>query len=161
MSANNDQSSLHDSLTGVYVPAASSSSVPAGSQNPISAAEAADALLQAEHGVDIRDSDDDGGYESDSSAATMSLASSAKEFIYENGRRYHAYRAGAYNFPNDEAEQDREDLKHAMYLKLFNKVLHFAPLNTQEAFNAIDLGTGTGIWAIDCEFVSNGQKTAD
>jgi len=32
--------------------------------------------------------------------------------IYENGRRYHAYKAGKYYAPNDEQEMDREDMKH-------------------------------------------------
>ncbi|KAF2087635.1 S-adenosyl-L-methionine-dependent methyltransferase [Saccharata proteae CBS 121410] len=94
--------------------------------------------------------DDDDGYQSDSASATSaSLASSARNFIYENGRRYHSFREGSYSFPNDDREQDREDLKHAMYLKLFNGALHFAPIDGEAAPNVIDLGTGTGIWAID------------
>jgi hypothetical protein len=37
--------------------------------------------------------------------------------MFENGRRYHRFREGAYNFPNDESEQEREDMKHAMMLE--------------------------------------------
>ncbi|OCL11851.1 S-adenosyl-L-methionine-dependent methyltransferase [Glonium stellatum] len=96
----------------------------------------------------IRDIPPDLGYESESVADSISLASSARNFIYENGRRYHSFRAGSYSFPNDDREQDREDLKHAMYLLLFNKILHFAPLEDR-SMEVIDLGTGTGIWAID------------
>lgn len=152
-----DQQSLHDSLTDTHQPAQSSSSATVqqfDNQAPITAHEAADALQQAEHGVAIAqhgDGDfDDAGYESDdSSAASTSLASSARDYIYEHGRRYHAYRAGSYSFPNDEREQDREDLKHAMFLKLFNRTLHFAPFPGSGSGNVIDLGTGTGIWAID------------
>jgi hypothetical protein len=117
---------------------------------PITAAEHADAFQQAENGVEAEGDEDDGYETTTDSATSASLASSAREFIYENGRRYHSFRKGAYLFPNDDREQDREDLKHAMYLKLFNKQLHFAPINTESA-NVIDLGTGTGIWAIDCE----------
>lgn len=120
----------------------------------ISAQEQADAFEQAEDGIEANDftSDDDQGYESDGASTTSaSLASSARNFIFENGRRYHAFREGSYSFPNDDREQDREDLKHAMYLKLFNGTLHFAPLDGDRNLNAIDLGTGTGIWAIDCE----------
>jgi len=144
-----DQQSLHDSLTDTHQPAQSSSSA---TQPPITAVEAADALEQAEHGVEIAqqgDSLDDAGYDSDDSVASTSLASSARDYIYEHGRRYHAFRAGSYAFPNDDREQDREDLKHAMFLKLFNKTLHFAPIPSTGSINAIDLGTGTGIWAID------------
>ncbi|GME33718.1 methyltransferase domain-containing protein [Neofusicoccum parvum] len=118
----------------------------------ISAQEQADAFEQAEDGIEANDftSDDDQGYESDGASTTSaSLASSARNFIFENGRRYHAFREGSYSFPNDDREQDREDLKHAMYLKLFNGTLHFAPLDGDRNLNAIDLGTGTGIWAID------------
>jgi hypothetical protein len=125
-------------------------------QGIITAAESADAFQQAEYGVEvaqISESESDAGYETDSSGASTSLASSARQYIYEHGRRYHSYRdsEGQYSFPNDELEQDREDLKHAMFLKLFNKTLHLAPIDSTNAINVIDLGTGTGIWAIDCK----------
>jgi hypothetical protein len=142
--AANDSNTTSGSAAQLFLPATPGA--------PITAAESADALQQAEHGVELAGEEDDDGYETATeSTASTSLASSAREFIYENGRRYHSYRKGTYQFPNDDREQDREDLKHAMYLKLFNKTLHFAPINTEGA-NVIDLGTGTGIWAIDCEF---------
>lgn len=149
-----DQTSLHDSLTDTHQHATQSTSVASAlpNQPPITAQEHADAFEQAEHGVvplQHGDEDFDDGYDTDDSAASTSLASSARDYIYEHGRRYHAYRAGTYSFPNDEREQDREDLKHAMFLKLFNKTLHFAPIRTEGSPNVIDLGTGTGIWAID------------
>lgn len=128
-------------------PSESKETVPAQSGHhvaPISDTEAADAFVQAENGVEVAGLNElDDGYETSDSAASTSLASSAREFIYENGRRYHSFRRGAYLFPNDDREQDREDLKHAMFLKLFNKQLHFAPIAIDGA-NVIDLGTGTG-----------------
>jgi hypothetical protein len=158
--------SLHDSLTDAHQPSLPKAtapihehqdavtdgpSTPPSPHAPITAAESEDAFQQAEHGVEAERFEEDDGYETTTdSAVSTSLASSAREFIYENGRRYHSFRKGTYLFPNDDREQDREDLKHAMYLKLFNKQLHFAPINTEGA-NVIDLGTGTGIWAIDCE----------
>lgn len=171
-----DAPSLHDSVTDAYQSSSStkyvgdSQHIPhqagagsasyaqaPGSDAPITAAESADALQQAEHGVEVEREEEDDGYETTTdSAASTSLASSAREFIYENGRRYHSFRKGAYLFPNDDREQDREDLKHAMYLKLFNKTLHFAPIDTEGA-NVIDLGTGTGIWAIDCKQMDDGE----
>ncbi len=42
----------------------------------------------------------------------------AWQHVYENGRRYHWYQQGRYPLPNDEEEQDREDMKHAMMLEL-------------------------------------------
>ena len=70
--------------------------------------EVQDAVEQAEEGSIIVDSDDvgtDAGYETDSNtAASTSLAESVRDYIYENGRRYHRFREGRYNFPNDDVE---------------------------------------------------------
>lgn len=67
-----------------------------------------DAVEQAGEGSIIVDSDDvatDAGYESDNhTAASTSLAESIRDYIYENGRRYHRFREGRYNFPNDDVE---------------------------------------------------------
>jgi hypothetical protein len=119
----------------------------------ITQSEAVDAFEQAEQGVEVGGGYTDDGYETDSSATSQSLATSARQFIFEHGRRYHSYKADVnpYLFPNDDREQDREDLKHAMFLKLFNKTLHFAPVPAIGA-NVLDLGTGTGIWALDCAY---------
>ena len=63
-------------------------------------------------------------------------------------RRYHKFREGRYAFPNDESEQEREDMKHAMIVNLCGGKLHFAPIG-DDLQNIIDLGTGTGIWCMD------------
>lgn len=94
----------------------------------------------------------DGGYESDTySSASTSAESSVRDYIFENGRRYHRFREGAYNFPNDDEEQEREDMKHAMMSILCSQRLHFAPIR-QMPQEILDLGTGTGIWAIESEY---------
>lgn len=113
-----------------------------------------EAVQQAEEGGSIVvDSDDlatDAGYESDTrSSASSSLASSIRNYAFENGRRYHKFREGRYNFPNDDPEQEREDMKHAM-LKMLCQTLHFAPLGDLPQ-EILDIGTGTGIWAIESE----------
>lgn len=113
------------------------------------------ALAQAGDGgaivVDHDEMDTDGGYESDAmSSATTTMSESVRDYAFENGRRYHSFREGRYNFPNDDIEQEREDMKHAM-VKLLCQQLHFAPIggNPQEI---MDIGTGTGVWAIESEF---------
>lgn len=111
-----------------------------------------DSVQQAGNGNIVVDEDElesDPGYESDrASFASTSLSSSARDYLYENGRRYHRFREGRYNFPNDEAEQDREDMKHAC-VKMLCQQLYFAPLDERNVQNVLDIGTGTGIWAIE------------
>ena len=36
-----------------------------------------------------------------------SLKSFVRDYYYENGRRYHSFRQGEYNIPNDDREQER------------------------------------------------------
>jgi len=52
-----------------------------------------------------------------------------REYKFENGRRFHKYREGRYQFPNDESEQDRYGIEHAMILNFGRGKLHFAPLS--------------------------------
>jgi hypothetical protein len=67
---------------------------------------------------------------------------------FENGRRYHAYKDGAYWAPNDDEQNDNLYISHYKFHLLLGGKLHLAPLqkNTERV---LDIGTGTGIWAID------------
>jgi hypothetical protein len=124
----------------------------------VAQAQAAIAVDSGTDGV----SESDGGYETDSlGSGSTSISSSVRDYLFENGRRYHRFRQGAYNFPNDESEQEREDLKHAMMMNLC-QTLHFAPLGENPG-QVLDLGTGTGAWAIDseCCFVREWWTAAD
>lgn len=87
-------------------------------------------------------------YHSDTSNYTASLLSDVKDYAYENGRRYHSYREGHYVLPNDEQEQDRQDLLHHVRNLVLNGALFRAPLD-KSVQRVLDIGTGTGIWAID------------
>lgn len=71
-----------------------------------------------------------------------------RDYVYENGRRYHAFRQGEYLLPNDEIEQDRLDLQHHIWRMTLNGNLFRAPIVTKPQ-RVLDMGTGTGIWAID------------
>lgn len=53
----------------------------------------------------------------------------------------------AYLLPNDEAENDRLDMLHEMCLTMLWRRLYLAPITKPQ--RVIDLGTGTGLWAID------------
>ncbi|KAH0430084.1 methyltransferase domain-containing protein [Colletotrichum camelliae] len=104
---------------------------------------------------DIRRDDHDSAYGSDAgSAYTSSITSSIFHYQYENGRRYHAYREGQYVLPNDDQEQERLDLQHHIWRLLLGGRTYTAPLpdpasEAAEGLRVLDLGTGTGIWAID------------
>lgn len=116
------------------------------------------AVQQAQHQIDVDSGVDahsmttgsESGYDTDTfGSASISLSSGMRDYAFENGRRYHKFREGAYNFPNDDSEQDREDMKHALVVNLCQR-LHFAPLG-DNLQNVMDMGTGTGIWAIESE----------
>jgi hypothetical protein len=96
--------------------------------------------------VDPVSDDADSAY-GDIASETASLTSSIMKGRFENGRRYHSYRDGIYMFPDDEQEQDRLDIKYASLQNVFDNKIVFAPLESPHQI--LDVGTGTGIWAID------------
>lgn len=49
--------------------------------------------------------------------------------------------------PNDEEERERLDIMHEQMLTMMDGKLFLAPLKAPQS--ALDLGTGTGIWAVD------------
>ncbi|TAQ91293.1 hypothetical protein B7494_g448 [Chlorociboria aeruginascens] len=113
------------------------------SKNPSTSPEgnAAVAPLEEQHHkpvdpVPLPDDDDD--YESDIHSSTS--LSSVRNYVIENGRRYHKYHERQYAFPNDDKAQSGENMN---YVNLSGGRLHFAPI-VDYLQNIIDLGTGTG-----------------
>lgn len=92
------------------------------------------------------DGDVDSGYAESTGAysESTSIASSVFDHQYENGRRYHSYKAGRYFAPNDEREQERLDLLHHIQSMVLHGELYKSPL--QEPQRILDIGTGTGMW---------------
>ncbi|OLN81082.1 Trans-aconitate 2-methyltransferase 12 [Colletotrichum chlorophyti] len=102
-------------------------------------------------------------------SSTASVSSSILDYREENGRTYHRYKDGKYAIPNDEKENDRlgevtgtsvstdmeltiePDLQHNLFLLTFDNALGLAPPNKPDSKvkRVLDVGTGTGIWAID------------
>jgi SAM-dependent methyltransferase len=73
-------------------------------------------------------------------------------YKYENGRRYHSYRDGNYGIENDEAEPPRLDMLHHIFQILTGGELWRAPIRGPNAAlpkRVLDLGTGTGTWALE------------
>ena len=50
--------------------------------------------------------------------------------------------------PNDESELDRLDLTHQMLRITLGNKIYLSPIGDKPA-NILDIGTGTGIWAIE------------
>lgn len=117
-------------------------------------------LLHGDAVIEPGGSDEDGEFSAsdfdiesildDQRSDTTSLRSSILEHSYMNGRRYHRYRHGRYPIPNDEAEQNREDMLHTMMIEATDGRLFYAPIGPHPQ-KIIDLGTGTGLWAIESE----------
>lgn len=86
------------------------------------------------------DSDRDSSYgESDAASETTSLRSAVRNYIYENGRRYHSYRAGTYWGPNDEKAQDNLDLFHHIFNLSLDGRLFLAPIGPDPQ-RVLDIG---------------------
>ncbi|KAI9152037.1 S-adenosyl-L-methionine-dependent methyltransferase [Paramyrothecium foliicola] len=82
------------------------------------------------------------------SSASASITSSVLQHSFEHGRRYHHFRNGRYPIPNDDVEQGREALKHAVHLEVLDGALTYADIGDNPQ-KILDLGTGVGTWAID------------
>ncbi|KAG6025328.1 hypothetical protein E4U19_003245 [Claviceps sp. Clav32 group G5] len=86
--------------------------------------------------------------ESEGGNATASFASSIASATYERGRRYPVFGDVQYPMPIDDLEQNREDMKHATLMMLTENKLFLAPIGDHSQ-KILDIGTGTGTWAIE------------
>ncbi|KAI8664812.1 hypothetical protein NCS56_00915200 [Fusarium sp. Ph1] len=81
---------------------------------------------------------------------TASVAESIYEFHKENGRTYHAYRAGSYYYPNDLIEIERLNTQHETLKILLDGRSCLAPFDDENPpRKVLDIATGSGHWAID------------
>ncbi|PGH11501.1 hypothetical protein AJ79_04876 [Helicocarpus griseus UAMH5409] len=96
----------------------------------------------------LADSDEDSAVVVNEDLMSLaSLTSSVRAVVHENGRTYASL--GKYILPNDEPlNRGRLDMQNHHLLVTFNGRMHFAP-GADTARRVLDVGTGTGIWAID------------
>ncbi|CAH0058293.1 unnamed protein product [Clonostachys solani] len=104
------------------------------------------AALEAE-AIDDEDGDSALGI-TDDQLSSESLRSSIYHYHMENGRMYHSLSQGKYILPNDEEENDRLDIQNHHFRVTFDGRQYFAP-GADSAKRVLDVGTGTGIWAIE------------
>ncbi|CCE35183.1 uncharacterized protein CPUR_02114 [Claviceps purpurea 20.1] len=104
-------------------------------------------LIVAEDAEDRSDID---SVFSKSQSSTASVASSILEYRQIRGRTYHSDKfATNYFLPNDDQQLETEELNHHYLTILFDDQLFLAPLEEDKIHRVLDVGTGSGIWAIE------------
>ncbi|KAI1277302.1 S-adenosyl-L-methionine-dependent methyltransferase [Xylaria sp. FL0933] len=89
-------------------------------------------------------------------SSTESISDSIYDHVVENGRTYHRFKEGKYLLPNDEGEQKRLSklppdpyyYQHQLYTAVLDGKLFISPVGPRLK-NVLDVGTGTGIWAVE------------
>ncbi|KAL6408887.1 hypothetical protein AUP68_07835 [Ilyonectria robusta] len=117
-------------------------------------AETTDGLLPGQHWTQLAepetDDDDQDSTLGDNANSTASISSSILQYRTINGRRFHSEQGNAqYWVTNDDQSNEALDINHHVITLLFGGKLHMAPLNKDNIHKAVDIGTGTGIWAMD------------
>ncbi|KAL6362830.1 hypothetical protein LRP88_04141 [Fusarium phalaenopsidis] len=94
--------------------------------------------------------DRDSGQDDDELAeSTTSISDSVLQYRTIHGRTYRSERGNAqYWGSNDEQQNESMDINHHLLTLAIGDKLHLAPLK-KDIERAVDIGTGTGIWAID------------
>ena len=94
------------------------------------------------------DLSDEAYAESTTASFVTSIKSEVSRGVLENERLYPSYGQHDYGMPIDEDELDRMDLQHRKYEMVIGDKHFLAPIGPTPQ-RILDLGTGTGIWALD------------
>ncbi|RYN65472.1 hypothetical protein AA0117_g12136 [Alternaria alternata] len=97
------------------------------------------------------DTDTDSAYGDDNGSTTSSIASSIRKYRSLHGRTYHNFHtesSSEYWGPNDDKMNEQLDIGHHMLTLMLDGKLFLAPIGPTPQ-KVLDVGTGTGIWAID------------
>ncbi|KAJ4249060.1 hypothetical protein NW762_012392 [Fusarium torreyae] len=127
---------------------------PPPSTTPALQEQTTDGLLPREHGTqsphnsEQEDNDTDSAL-GDNASSTASISSSILRYREINGRRYHSEQGDAqYWVSNDNQSNEALDINHHVLTLMYDGKLYKAPLKN-DIQAAVDIGTGTGIWAMD------------
>ncbi|KAK1522568.1 uncharacterized protein CCOS01_10280, partial [Colletotrichum costaricense] len=89
-------------------------------------------------------------------SSSTSVTSSVLQYRTENGRTYHGYKDGSrlsLLILNEQKLSSLTDIQHNMFILTFDNQLGRAPVNAKNTSikvgRVLDVGTGTGIWAMD------------
>jgi ubiquinone/menaquinone biosynthesis C-methylase UbiE len=97
----------------------------------------------------VDSSDQDSSYgEEDRSSISTSINSTVTTYRTVHGRRYHAFEENQYWLPNDDTEIGRLSIQHHCWRLSLGGKLCLAPI-MPDIHNAVDIGTGTGEWAME------------
>ncbi|KAM0546460.1 hypothetical protein ACHAPJ_010816 [Fusarium lateritium] len=105
--------------------------------------------IEAESDRDDNRSDDDSAHGEYVASSTASLFSSILAYRSAHGRTFHSEKHDTRYFaPNDEQQKESMGLSHHYLTLLLDDQLYLSPL-PKKINRVLDVGTGTGIWAID------------
>ncbi|KAL8330774.1 hypothetical protein RB593_001644 [Gaeumannomyces tritici] len=122
---------------------------PASSPRSAAGAAATTAPIEADPQFDDAADQDDAASDLGSmNESTASLTDSIWNFRNLHGRTYGNSKTTEYWAPNDERQNEGLDITHHYTLLYFDNKLFQAPIGDNPQ-KVLDVGTGTGIWAID------------
>ncbi|KAI8687668.1 hypothetical protein NCS55_00018700 [Fusarium keratoplasticum] len=94
--------------------------------------------------------DADSALGSDAASSTASVTASILEYRTIQGRTFHSDRHSTEYFtPNDDQQLQSQDITHHYLTVLLGDKLYLAPIPVDDVKKVLDVGTGSGIWAID------------
>ncbi|OTA97732.1 hypothetical protein M434DRAFT_391659 [Hypoxylon sp. CO27-5] len=98
---------------------------------------------------DLDGDDNDSALGDDAASSTNSITASILEYRTIKGRTYHSEKhESKYFAPNDEQQMHSQDITHHYLTIMLDDKLFLAPVK-DDMEKVLDVGTGTGIWAID------------
>ncbi|GKU09666.1 tam methyltransferase [Fusarium langsethiae] len=143
-----NQSAANTTPPEASIPAAARTRSP--SKSPSRSPPAQNELVPADDFDQDPQGDMDSSLGDDTESSTASVSASILEYRRNQGRTYHSDKfTSNYFFPNDDQQLESMDLTHHYLTLLLDNELFLAPVMTDSIQQVLDVGTGSGIWAIE------------